>query len=667
VKQQNNKSEMTMVKMRWICCLLIFGGFTGFLFSAVSKRSLTLGSVTFENITAPFGLARISATFGCVCYDADRDGFPDLIISNHGDPPTVFSNQRGKIFREIALLPKDHADRHAPVMADFDNDGDEDLYILKGAHQGQGLGPNEFYVNAGDHKPFALTEAGISDPKGRGRGAVWFDFDQDGYLDLLVINQLRRDAPNRFFHNNGNGTFTDISEASKMDLVMDTDGGAVAGDIDNDGDMDAVVSSLGYRHGIYLLINNGHGKFQNRAVGWHVPFMDKIWAVGMDDYNNDGYLDLYLSSGGNFALDGAFISGNKLRFAQNVTPHSDPEDSLTFLTPGDAVLTFDFPRPNRELLENIFVGAKAVKPVSVHFEAGSRGLDPTGEPDQKTAARAGTYIWRENKTRRWHIVTKAGSEELNSAAEITSTAPISDLQTKEMEISNLSLPNVLLENRKNGSFADVSETTHTGDPANSRSAVWTDFDNDGNKDLFVVNAGFIASGKQPNRLYLNENGVFKKYDVPMDADERMGRGDAAVAADFNQDGLLDLFIVNGLGSIPGNRGPYQLLLNTTHNSNHWVAFRLIGAGKNYTNRDAIGAKVKLTASGGKQQWEYVLGGSGSACQDATHVLHFGLGSATQGDVIIYWPPGVKYPKGHQQSLHIGTSEIDRTHEVNEER
>src|SRR5262249_21006325 len=219
-------------------------------------------------------------------------------------------------------------------------------------------------------------------------------------------------------------------------------------------------------------------------------------------------------------------------------------------------------------------------------------------------------------------------------------------------------------NLGNGKFVDVAASAGVADPSNSRSPLWVDLDNDGNLDLFVVNAGFAGSGKQPDKCYINEGGVFKSYEVPMDPEERLGRGDGGLVADFNRDGKEDLFIVNGFGLY--HAGPYQLFLNRTRNQNHWINFQLVGGGKNYTNRDAIGAKVKVQFPDGKANWRFILGGSGSSCQ-SDRMVHFGLGSNTNVATEVYWPPSVKHPQGHQQSFRFQGAQLDRTYVVDENK
>ena len=135
-----------MKRLYWLLSLLILA-FPIFIDAGLIFQ---LGTVTLENVTQAFGILRISPSFGATVYDANQDGWPDLLISNHGLAPTIFINQQGRSFREnSSILNLQGADRHSPALADFDNDGDQDLYFLHGAHDGTGEKENEFFINPG--------------------------------------------------------------------------------------------------------------------------------------------------------------------------------------------------------------------------------------------------------------------------------------------------------------------------------------------------------------------------------------------------------------------------------------------------------------------------------------------------------------------------------------
>ncbi|MCI0611693.1 ASPIC/UnbV domain-containing protein, partial [bacterium] len=201
--------------------------------------------------------------------------------------------------------------------------------------------------------------------------------------------------------------------------------------------------------------------------------------------------------------------------------------------------------------------------------------------------------------------------------------------------------------------------------ADRHSPALADFDNDGDLDLFEVNAGFNGAGKQPHICFVNDAEKFKAYALEQGPYEQFGRGDSGMAFDFSKDGFQDLFILNGSGLLPANRGPYQLFLNRTHNSNKWVSFRLIGAGKDNTNRDAVGAKVQVRLlDSGKSIWRFINGSSGSY-SNPSRVLHFGLGQSSSLEATVFWPPSKRMPNGHQQTFQLGEGDLNRIQVVDE--
>ena len=196
----------------------------------------------------------------------------------------------------------------------------------------------------------------------------------------------------------------------------------------------------------------------------------------------------------------------------------------------------------------------------------------------------------------------------------------------------------LYRNNGDGTFTDVTDQAGVGVVVNNRAAAWGDYDNDGYLDLYIVNSGSDPEGKGANYLFRsNRNGTFT--DVASSAgvqDLVVNRGRGCAWGDYDNDGFLDLFVTNGESNTQYELGP-QVLYHNKGNGNKWLKIKLVGT---TSNRQGLG--VKITAQIGRRtQYREANGASGHFLSQGAGPVHFGLGKATVVDQLtVKWPSGV---------------------------
>ena len=487
-----------------------------------------------------------------------------------------------------------------------------------------------FVHSFGDGEMSSILEA-------TGSGCMFFDYDDDGWMDLYAVNGsylegisdppeeegALDDLRNQLFHNEGNGTFTDATDRSG---VGDPGYGmaSIAGDYDNDGHVDVYVTNYGANS---LFHNSGDGTFTDVTASAGVG--DELWGVGtiFFDYDNDGDLDLYV--------------GNYLEF--------DPDYRLYYaadLFPGPLA----YPGQPDVLFRN---------------EGDGTFVDATEEAGVVSEARA--------------MGLTAGDYDFDG--------------WMDLYVANDAMGNYLYHNNGDGTFTDIGleagvAFSANGDASSSMGGDFGDFDLDGDLDILVpdmaynnlyVNAGddffddyTAAAGiAEISGQYVSWHGDFLDYDNDSDLDIFISNGDAhrltntmealllanvpdeqlgrafedvsrqsgdffslrcisrgTAAGDYDNDGDLDLFVLN-------LDQPSILLRNEGGNAGNWLMLRLRGT---TSNRDGIGARVTVKL-GEKVLLAEAVSGSGYISQNDPR-LHFGLGEATRADAItVRWPSG----------------------------
>ncbi|HEY6228641.1 MAG TPA: VCBS repeat-containing protein, partial [Verrucomicrobiae bacterium] len=254
-----------------------------FLYRNNHDESFSLMDVV---ITSPTDLMQAE---GCIWADFDNDGDPDLFISvGLGGNDLLYRNDGNGVFTKLTNIPPTQSGGNSRgcAWADYDNDGWVDLFVANEKSQTNFL----FHNDAGAGLMRVTTGAIVTD-RGNSYGCAWGDYDNDGLQDLVVANNGSR---NFLYHNEGNGIFTKITNSAIVTNIASS-AGVAWGDYDNDGFLDLFVANLGQRN--FLYHNNGDGTFtlnRNTAIGQETTYS---WSGAWADFDNDGHLDLFVANG----------------------------------------------------------------------------------------------------------------------------------------------------------------------------------------------------------------------------------------------------------------------------------------------------------------------------------------------------------------------------------
>ena len=478
-----------------------------------------------------------------------------------------------------------------------------------------------------------------------GCGCAFIDFDNDGWMDLLVLGGTRLsvvppNATNRLYKNNRDGTFSDVTARAGL-LRTGWASGVTIGDYNNDGFPDIFITYYGHN---VLYRNNGDGTFSDvtESSGLNQPGIRYGSGCTWVDYDRDGHLDLFVANYLNTTIErlpkpGENADCNWKGVPVNCGPRGLPFGSVQlFRNNGDGTFT-DVSEKSR------VAAARGGYPMT----AVSADFDNDGWPDIYVACDSrpsflfrnnhdGTF--REEGLVRGTALSEDGMEQAGMGVGVGDYNLDGSLDIFKTHFADDT--NVLYLNDGTGHFDDI--TVRAGLGVETRYVGWgtgiVDLDNDGLPDLFVVTGSVYPEierrlkgypFKTPRLIFRNlGDGRFEELIAEAGLgiiDAHSSRGCAF--GDFDNDGDVDILVVN-------MNEPPSLLRNDISGTNHWLTVHLIGT---VSNRSAIGSRV-ITRYGGKQQAQEVLAQSSFYSSNDPR-LHFGLGTETSADLTIRWTNG----------------------------
>ena len=696
---------------------------------AVLVGFMPVPDVQFRDVTAKAGIKALIISGGArknyvlevngsgACwFDYNNDGYMDLYLVNgstleelQGKKPAsahrsyLYRNNKNGTFTDVTETA------HVPgtgwgfgcVAADYDNDGNSDLFITN-------FGRNVLYHNNGDGTFTDVTaKSGLEGGNIWHTGAAFGDYDGDGLIDVYVAGYMDfniqkpelktceyrgvqvhacgplgyKGAPDVLYHNNGDGTFTDVTEkAGVTDRNLYFGFAVIFDDLDGDGNLDILISGIGFQDPLRLFHNNADGTFTERSkeagLGSEMGGLNIVQA----DYNNDGHTDVFVLRGGWMGKAGVFPSSLLRNNGDGTFTDVTKEAGLLRFGPTQTAVWLDY---NNDGLLDLFVAYESSGGVShpcalfrnngngtftdVAEQAGvnftgyvkavvSADYDNDGLPDLYLTIgghEGGDNILFHNN---------GDGTFSNFAAKAGVTEPHHSFSAFFFDYDNDGWPDLfvigyqvesvadvaadylgkptkaerprLYHNNRNGTFTDVTKAMHLDKVILGMGIGYGDLDNDGYLDFYVGTGNPDLAMIIPKRMFRNDEG--KRFQEVTTAGDfgHLQKGHAIAFADINNDGNQDIF--EQLGGANFGDIAYSALYANPGNSNHWITLKLEGV---QTNRSAIGARIKVTvktASGPRDIYKTVSSGGSFGAGPLRQGI--GLGKAVEIDhVEIYWP------------------------------
>jgi hypothetical protein len=475
-------------------------------------------------------------------------------------------------------------------------------------------------------------------PETLGPGCAFFDYDNDGWMDIFLVNSGTSDffkpkskLRNALYKNNRDGTFTDVTE--KAGITGDTFGmGVAVGDYNNDGNADLFISAYGKP---LLYRNNGDGTFTDVTVKSGLDVKGWTTSAVWFDYDGDGLLDLFVCSFVDYGASSMSCGDNKLGRNYYCIPRVfKPTANFLFHNNGDGTFT------------EVSKGTDIAKSLGKGLGVVATDINNDGRMDLFVANdTVQNFLFVNRGNGKWEEIALSAEVGFSENGQARSGMGVDAADFDGDGWQDLFVANVdqemfsLYRNNKDETFTDIAHKNSVAQATRLLSGwglKFFDWDNDGVMDLILANGhpddmienySQQVKYKEPLLLFHNEGGTLRN--VSAEAGPAFTKSFAArglAIGDFNNDGRLDVLIAN-------NGGPPVLLQNNAGGENHWLGLRLRGT---KSNRDAIGAKITWSVAGVRKSKLKNAGGSYLSSHDPRDVI--GLGPAAKIDYVeVRWP------------------------------
>lgn len=431
------------------------------------------------------------------------------------------------------------------------------------------------------------------------RSANFIDVNGDGWDDIFFTNGPTAGQNNMLYINNTDGTFTTVTSD---DIVLDNDrsDGASFADVDNDGDLDAVVVTYG-RNGVgkrnYFYRNNGDGTFEyepSNAIGIPLTYSEMVNWI---DLNNDQLLDAYITN--------SVVSTRNLYFENH----------------GDGSF---------EAVTGLSITSETLASRSINW------IDYDGDGDSDLFVtnedNANNSLFRNDGPNNFTQITNLSITQNGKNSAGSSWADVDNDGDFDLFVANWGGQNNQLFINDNGTFIEQISSAIAAETGSSFGSSFADVDNDGDLDLLVCNSYF--TGQTTNSLFINDgSGTFSK-DTSSSLANHQGNTFGCAFGDYNNDGWLDVILANTL-----NENQSNSLFKNTGSGNNWIKIRCVG---DPSNGSAVGAKVRIRATiHGNEIWQTrQIEAASGYCSQNSFTNHFGLGDASNvAEIEIHWPSG----------------------------